>query len=227
MSPKPANQPRPAARPREGIASSGPGRPKDLAKRASILEAAKWMFTEHGFDGASMDQIAAEAGVSKLTVYSHFGDKETLFSTVVKAYCEQSLPSSLFEPAPETPLRERLLLIANAFFAMISSPEAISGHRVMCMPLITDSALPRLFWEAGPQRIQREFSQLLQRRIDAGQLDIPDIDRAASQFFVLLKGDQHARLVLGCCEGSDRCTTEAHIDATVDMFLRAYAVNAA
>ncbi len=222
MSSKPAKAPVP----RPGAAAgSGPGRPKDLTKRASILEAAKRMFTEHGFDGASMDQIATEAGVSKLTVYSHFGDKETLFSTVVKAYCDQSLPSMLFDPAPDTPLRERLLLIARAFYAMISSPEAISGHRVMCMPQITDSSIPRLFWEAGPQRVQLEFARLLQRRIDAGQLDIPDIDLASSQFFVLLKGDQHARLVFGCCEGGDGDAVERHIVGAVDMFLRAYAVN--
>ena len=43
------------------------------------------MFTQHGFDGVSMDQIAAEAGVSKLTVYSHFGDKDALFVAAVRA----------------------------------------------------------------------------------------------------------------------------------------------
>ncbi len=57
--------------------AAGPGRPKDLGKRASILEAAKRLFIEQGYLGVSMDQIAAAAGVSKLTVYSHFGDKET------------------------------------------------------------------------------------------------------------------------------------------------------
>src|SRR5678815_6014191 len=84
--------------------ASAPGRPKDLGKGAAILEAAKRMFTVHGFDGVSMDQIAAEAGVSKLTVYSHFGDKETLFAAAAKAYCDQQLPSSLFEARPEVPL---------------------------------------------------------------------------------------------------------------------------
>ena len=62
---------------------SGPGRPKDLGKRSSILEAAKRLFSMEGFAGVSMDQIAAEAGVSKLTVYSHFGDKEALFFAAV------------------------------------------------------------------------------------------------------------------------------------------------
>ncbi|HOZ25340.1 MAG TPA: helix-turn-helix domain-containing protein, partial [Thermomonas sp.] len=67
---------------------AGPGRPKDPGKRAAILDAAKRMFVAHGFDGVSMDQIASEAGVSKLTVYSHFGDKESLFAEAVRAHCE-------------------------------------------------------------------------------------------------------------------------------------------
>src|SRR5690606_31620579 len=68
---------------------AAPGRPKDLEKGSAILDAARRLFTTQGFDGASMDQIAAAAGVSKLTVYSHYGDKETLFAEVVKSYCEQ------------------------------------------------------------------------------------------------------------------------------------------
>ena len=119
------------------------------------------MFTQGGFDGASMDQIAAAAGVSKLTVYSHFGDKEALFVAVVKSHCEQQLPSSLFEPMPQVPLRERLLAIAQAFYAMISSPAAVAGHRMLCTPQLADSPLPQLFWEAGPKRVQADFAALL------------------------------------------------------------------
>lgn len=201
---------------------AGPGRPKDPNKRAAILDAARRLFLRHGYDGVSMDQIAAEAGVSKLTVYSHFGDKSTLFSEVVRAYCEQSLPDALFEPSPGTPLRERLLEIASAFFAMVSSPEGIAGHRVLCTPRI-DTELPRLFWEAGPQRTLDAFARLLQRRIEAGELDIPDVGRASSQFFTLLKGEPHARMVMGVCNDPDPGRIEEHLQASVDMFLRAYA----
>lgn len=204
-------------------APAGPGRPKDPTKRAAILDAAGRIFRQHGYEGTSMDQIAAEAGVSKLTVYSHFGDKSALFGTVVRAYCEQSLPNALFEPTPGTPLRERLLQIARAFFAMIGSPEAVAGHRVMCTPKVNDSPLPQLFWEAGPERVQKAFAVLLERRIAAGELDVPDVARAASQFFVLLKGDLHAKLVLGQCNASPPACIEEHLQASVDMFLRAYA----
>ena len=81
---------------------------KKIEGEVVILETAKRLFLAQGFDGVSMDQIAAEAGVSKLTVYSHYGDKETLFGAAAKAWCEQQLPSSLFEARPDVPLRERL-----------------------------------------------------------------------------------------------------------------------
>jgi TetR/AcrR family transcriptional repressor of mexJK operon len=211
----------PASRP------AGPGRPKDLSKRQAILDAARGMFTAHGFDGASMDQIAAAAGVSKLTVYSHFGDKETLFAAVVKSYCESQLPDALFDAAPETPLRERLLEIARAFFAMICASEAIAGHRILCSPQIAGSSLPRLFWESGPRRVQAGFAALLERRIAARELAIDDVPRAASQFFTLLKGEPHAQLVFGCCDAADPAAVDAHLAASVDLFLRAYAPRAA
>jgi TetR/AcrR family transcriptional regulator, mexJK operon transcriptional repressor len=202
--------------------ASAPGRPKDLGKGAAILEAAKRMFTSQGFDGVSMDQIAAEAGVSKLTVYSHFGDKETLFAAAVKSHCELALPDTLFAELPDMPLRERLLDIARAFFAMVSAPAAIAGHRILCSPQMANSHLPQLFWEAGPKRIQGAFAELLLRRVEAGELDVPDPALASAQFFALLKGEPHAQLVFGCCAVPVEAI-EPHLAASVDMFLRAYA----
>jgi TetR/AcrR family transcriptional repressor of mexJK operon len=215
MSRKPATVP-------AGPKAAAPGRPKDLGKGSAILDAAKRLFTAHGFEGASMDQIAAEAGVSKLTVYSHYGDKETLFAAAVKSYCEQQLPDALFEERPDVALRERLLQVARAFFAMISAPEAVAGHRILCSPRMADSSLPRMFWEAGPQRVQDAFAELLRRRAARGELVIEDVPRAAAQFFTLLKGEPHAQLVFGC-GGLHRHDTERHLEATVDLFLRAYA----
>jgi len=203
----------------------GPGRPKDLAKRAAILEAAERMFLQQGYEGVSMDQIAAEAGVSKLTVYSHFGDKDTLFTEAAARYCEQQMPDSVFEPAPDTPVRERLLEVAEAFFTMVSSPEAVAGHRLLCTPQMVEKGLPQRFWKGGPERVQSAFASLLRRRIETGDLAIEDalVPTAAAQFFVLLKGDLHQRMVFDCDDAGD-CARQrrAHLEASVDMFLRAY-----
>ena len=197
-----------------------PGRPKDPAKRAAILRAAQSMFLEHGFEGVSMDQIAARAGVSKLTVYSHFGDKNTLFAATVADYCERQVPLELFTPAPGTPLRPRLLGIARALHALMVSPEAVAGFRLMCTPAPLDPALSNMFWRAGPGRLQMEFAALLTRRRAAGELEIDDPACAAAQFFALLRGELHPRLILGCDDvaGFD---VEAHLEASVDLFLRA------
>ena len=216
-----------AARPRrpsdsEAPRGAGPGRPKDLLKREAILEAAKALFVRLGFDATSMDQIAAEAGVSKLTVYSHFGDKDALFAAAVESHCAQGMPDSLMRMHPDMPIRERLTEIATAFYTMIASPEAIAGHRILCSPRLADSPLPQSFWEAGPQRVQDRFAALLDSRVAAGDLDIPDTRLAASQFFTLLKGEPHARLVFGCACDEPRLAAAAHVAACVDMFLRAY-----
>lgn len=204
----------------------GPGRPKDLEKRAAILAAAKRLFPLSGFEGTSMDTIAAEAGVSKLTVYSHFNDKETLFVAAVRARCQDQLPDALFDVDITGPVRGQLVAIARAFLALITSDEAISLHR-----LLTSSGsspkLAQLFWEAGPLRMRQSFEQFLAKEVEAGQLDIPDITRAASQFFALLKGELHARLLCGCTQSISAKDIDDHVAATTDLFLRAFSPRAA
>ncbi|GAB3096848.1 TetR/AcrR family transcriptional regulator [Lysobacter terrae] len=200
---------------------TAPGRPKDLGKRAAILDAAKRMFTAHGFERVSMDQIAAEAGVSKLTVYSHFGDKETLFSEAISAKCQEQLEQGLFAVDPKSSLREQLLGIGRAFVALINSEEALAIHRV-----VTSQPPPvklgQLFWDAGPRLVQEALASFLRDEIAAGALDIPDVQRASSQFLCMLKGEMHMLLLCGCIEEIDPVEAEAHVQATVDMFLRAY-----
>ncbi|HJT98245.1 MAG TPA: TetR/AcrR family transcriptional regulator [Rhodanobacteraceae bacterium] len=207
--------------------SCGPGRPKDLEKRAAILAAAKRLFPLSGFEGTSMDAIAAEAGVSKLTVYSHFTDKETLFVAAIRARCEDQVPATLFDVDAPGPVRGQLEAIGGAFLALITSPDAISLHRVLTSASGASPKLAQLFWEAGPLRMRQSFEQFLAKEVEAGKLEIPDITRAASQFFALLKGELHARLLCGCTQSISRQDVDEHVRATVDFFLRAFAPRAA
>ena len=100
---------------------------------------------------------------------------------------------------PDVPLRERLLQIARAFFAMISSPEARrrAPHPVHAadgrLAGAADVLGSRPAARAG--RVRRVAAPA---RVDAGELEIDDIPRAAAQFFALLKGEPHAQLVFGC-----------------------------
>jgi TetR/AcrR family transcriptional repressor of mexJK operon len=201
----------------------GPGRPKDLEKRAAILQAAKRLFTTQGFDGTSMDAIASAAGVSKLTVYSHFQDKERLFVAAVECVCQEQMPAEIFMADLKGPIRKQLLTIARAFFALVTSEEAIAVHRTIVANAQQSPKLGRLFWEAGPKRTQEAFEMFLRAEVEGGKLDIADTHRATIQFFCLLKGECHARMEFGCGEPLTAREIDDHINATVDMFLRAYA----
>ncbi|MEE7560096.1 TetR/AcrR family transcriptional regulator [Xanthomonas sp. Kuri4-2] len=203
--------------------SNGPGRPKDLGKRASILNAARTLFTEQGYAGVSMDGIAALAGVSKLTVYSHFGDKETLFSEAIRAQCQHMMPDDLFEHELKGPLRAQLIGIGEAFFAMISSDAALATHRMMMAPGTGDAHVREMFWDAGPKRTQQALADFLAARTAAGELEIDDVALAASQFFCVLKGDLHPLMMCGLKGHPARRDVDRHIHASVDFFLRAYA----
>lgn len=210
--------PRPPRSPQQG-----PGRPKDLEKKAAILDAAKRLFPQRGYDGVSMEAIAAEAGVSKLTVYSHFSDKENLFAEAVKCRCEELLPTAVFEADPgAAPIAAALRDIGLAFHALITSDEAVQLHRTLAARAMTDTGLAKRFYEAGPRRVIEALRGFLDRAHAAGILEVADSHRAAAHFFCLLKGEHHLQLIVGCCGklGSREC--RAHIDSVVELFVRAY-----
>ena len=209
------------------VRTHGPDRPKDLEKRAAVLEAAKRLFVEQGYNGTSMDQVAATAGVSKLTVYGHFGDKDSLFREAVRLRCQEVLPAELYQAAPGTSVSEALLAIARRHAQLMTSPETIGVWRAISSDC--QNGRPRLgplLWEEGPQRVRRLLVGFLTAQVRARALDIDDVPRAADQFMALLKGDLHFRRMLGCVDehGTEFAQeVNATAEAAVTMFLRAYA----
>ena len=202
--------------------TTGPGRPRDPAKHKAILEAAKRLFMRDGYDGCSMDAIAAEAGVSKLTVYNHFKDKETLYSTAVQAKCDEQLPQLLAGTHADVPLAEQLLSIARSFHTLVNSQESIEMHRLMINAGPTNPGLSQLFYDAGPQRVLAQMEALLADAAKRGLLRIDNPEQAADQFFCLIKGCAHFRLLIGIAPPLDAQSAERHVRNTVEFFLRAY-----
>ncbi len=201
---------------------NGPGRPKDLAKRQAILDAAKNLFVRNGYASTSMDAVATEAGVSKLTVYSHFNDKETLFAAAIEAKCRSQLPELLFELPEGVPLEMVLRSIGMGFQTLINSEESINMHRLIAALGSQDPKLSQLFFEAGPQRMLQEMERLLGKIQNAGLLYFENPQTAAEHFFCLLKGAANFRLLYGCGEPLSGPAAEAHVEEVVKLFMRAY-----
>ncbi|AHY42301.1 TetR/AcrR family transcriptional regulator [Stutzerimonas decontaminans] len=203
-------------------ASPGPGRPKDPVKREAILAAAQVLFLGNGYEGSSMEAIAAEAGVSKLTLYSHFKDKEALFSAAVKATCETRLPRRLFQLDADCDIEEVLLAIGRAFNELVNSPESIGLHRVMVAMATQNPSLVKMFFDAGPQQLLSDLQQLFSSANTLRLLDIDDPLRAAEHFCSLIKGAQHFRMLVGYAEAPTEEESNLHVRDVVTVFLRAY-----
>jgi len=201
---------------------SGPGRPKDLAKRQAILDAAKRLFMRQGYASTSMDAVATEAGVSKLTVYSHFNDKETLFSAAVIAKCEEQVPPLFFEWPDGVPIENVLLNIARGFQQLISSEESVNLHRLIMALGSQDPKLSTIFYEAGPLRMLCGMERLLAKINQNGALHIDKPRNAAEHFFCLIKGASNFRLLYGCGEPLGPEAAEEHVREVVGLFMRAY-----
>ena len=198
------------------------GRPKDPAKRRAILLAAKRLFTAGGLARTSMEAVASEAGVSKITVYSHFCNKEALFRETVMAKCGEHWPDELFDVSAELPLQMRLTRIGVGFLGLVYSPKVLSMYRLLVSQSAEHNRFGQLFWEAGPDRTMRRLAELLLAAGKRGLLQVPDPRTSAAHFFSLLKGEHHIRTLVGAAGALNARAQKRHVDEVVALFLRAH-----
>jgi TetR/AcrR family transcriptional regulator, mexJK operon transcriptional repressor len=197
------------------------GRPADIGKRAAIVAAATRQFFERGFAAASIEQIAADAGVSKVTVYNHFGDKRGVFMAAVEAECERMRAHLTTAEMPKGSLRDRLHAIGEAMVAFLSRPEMVHFERRVAAETEQEPEIGAAFLAAGPHRMRRAFGDLLAAMRDAGELELDDPLLAAEQFASMCKGmgDLERRF----SQPSDADLTRRRITGAVEVFCRAYA----
>lgn len=198
----------------------GAGRPADETKRRAIIEAASRAFFEQGYASTSIEQVAGNAGVSKVTIYNHFGDKRTLFTAAVEQECEKLRDLFSIEANPGAPIAERLGTIGRAMMAFLGRPEMLQFDRRIAAETELEPAIGRAFLEAGPRRMQAAFSAFLAHAGQAGELRVPDADLAAEQFVALCKGMSDVEQRFGC--SSAEADSERRIAGAVEVFLQAY-----
>ncbi|WP_225834384.1 TetR/AcrR family transcriptional regulator [Streptomyces sp. NK08204] len=205
-------------------AKQPPTGPRAEAKRRAIVEAARELFLREGFE-VSVDAVATAAGVSKVTVYNHFGSKEALFIGAVKDSLDGPLGDSL-EQAIEhlthaDDLREAFTATARAWVhAIRANPDVLNLRNVVARELHRFPELGSVWQDAGPERHHPVVAGALQHLVDEGRLDVPDIEVAILQLYALLL---YPHLVFGAYGTTiDDGLTDRLIASGVDMFLRHY-----
>ncbi len=196
------------------------GRPADLAKREAILAAATEAFFEHGYGAAAIEQIAAAAGVSKVTVYSHFSDKQGLFTAAIERECERMRSHFSIDGDGSMSLRDRLLHIGHAMVAFLSRPEMIQFERRIAAETERNPEIGLAFLNAGPRRMKVTMAAFLAAMAQSGALVIPNPSLAAEQFAAMCKGFGDVELRFGA-PPSDNSTGQ-RVEAAVEAFLKIY-----
>jgi TetR/AcrR family transcriptional regulator, mexJK operon transcriptional repressor len=207
---------------------SGRGRPLGGSeqKRAAIVRAALHLFTRDGFARTSVDAIAAEAGVSKRTVYNHYRDKESLFLSVISetydsmiGLVEQIINQHLTDVSADA-LEENII----AFACEAALLAARSSDRAALVRLMISEVphFPQLqAMQVRPRSITAAISERLTRLAARGLLDIPEPQEAANHLFSLTMGQMNNRSLFGALPLTD---AEIRRMATsgARAFLRAY-----
>ncbi len=194
-------------------------------KRLSIIEAAADVFVREGYSGANIDLIAAQAGVSRQTIYNHHGDKETLFMAVVRELAERS-NASYFNTISTFPDHPGDLQADLAAFAVRLNRNCIcnrDGTFLRKLVQAEGERYPQLFegWrDQGPARSWIALAARFARLAHGGHLELDDPDLAARQFVALINADLNMSMMLGAVPGDD--ALQASAGNAVRTFLRAF-----
>jgi AcrR family transcriptional regulator len=191
-------------------------------KLAQVLEGAREVFLRDGFEGASVDDIAKCACVSKATLYSYFNDKRLLFIEVAKAECCRQEASTDEMIALHAPPEKALRAAAEQMMRLILSPFGKNVFRICVAEADRFPELGKEFWESGPARIRAKMIAYFQQAMDRGELEIEDCDLAADQFAELCKSDLFPKLMFGIQDRFSDAEIARVADGAVEMFMARY-----
>ncbi|RZQ64359.1 TetR/AcrR family transcriptional regulator [Amycolatopsis suaedae] len=201
---------------------NGPTGKRAERSRQAIVTAAGEVFVREGFE-ASMDQVAAAAGVSKVTVYNHFRTKEDLFTEVVgqaMGEAHTTMAEVRAHLAGTADVRDALLHTARVLLAAATDPSRLALRNLVTGELRRFPELGRAYQERGPARSASALGELFGDLCGRGLLEIADVEVAVIQFFSLTI---YPHLIAGSIGGEfPRDLTERLVTEGVDLFLSRY-----
>ncbi|SES04906.1 DNA-binding transcriptional regulator, AcrR family [Tranquillimonas rosea] len=187
-----------------------------------VLEGAREVFLNDGFEGASVDDIAKAACVSKATLYSYFPDKRLLFTEVAKCECRRQAEEAVTRIDMSRPPRD---VLAEAGRHMIRFYLSDFGQRVFRICVAESDRFPDLgesFYDSGPRLVEKRLTDYFQLAMSRGELAIDDLPLAAHQFAELCKVELFPRIVFGVQATFTTDEIERVLTGAVDMFLARY-----
>ena len=189
-------------------------------KRLAILNAAEALFYKSGVEHTSMDQIAAQAGASKRTVYNHFATKDELFHAILARMLANINNDEVISFDQNTAIEQQLTAIAEQEVMLLTSANFLRIAKIAFMQMLLQPELAKSLAN-NSMGCMRYLESFLQDANSAGVLDIDEVDVAAKQFVYQLKSFVFYPLLYGF-ESVKQQQSELVIKQTVALFLARY-----
>jgi TetR/AcrR family transcriptional regulator, mexJK operon transcriptional repressor len=196
-----------------------------MASGGVIREAATALFLRSGYLGTSMEEIATLAGVSKQTVYTHFADKERLFTDLVLGATDRAdeFISRQAAVLPESSdLEEDLRQVARRYLRTVLRPELLQLRRLVIGESGRFPELARSYYERAPGRTLAALAASFGRLAERGLLRLDDPALAARHFAFLVVGAAMDRAMFAMEEQPAEADLDRQADAAVRVFVAAY-----
>lgn len=198
------------------------GRPKDLEKRAKILQAAKSIFLKMGYHATNMNQIAKEAGVTKLTVYNHFQDKGNLFICAIEESCEESIRTKQFELTADSNFKQALQLMCQRALSIIYLPEALKLDCLLFELAAEQSPLTQQFFDASHTRMCHLWCDFFEQAIAFKFIQADAPLKQTELIISLMLGIRHQQVLLGLAPVPTADEIDQIIQHAIEIFLLKY-----
>lgn len=195
-------------------------------KRQAVVDAAREIFLKKGYAATSMDEVAALAGVSKVTVYKHFADKQGLFAAVFTSaisQAEQNSQSLVDHLSVSTELEQDLQAFARRHITLVTQPEIIQLRRMIIAEATRFPGLARAWHRAGPERGHATLARQIERLAERGLLRVTDPLLAAQHLnYLILSVPVNEAMFTGQDKPYDSRQLQHFADEAVRVFLAAY-----
>jgi AcrR family transcriptional regulator len=193
-------------------------------KYEDVLGGAREIFLRDGFEGASVDDIARAAGVSKATLYSYFSDKRELFREVTRVECERMAETTLARIDFNAPPREVFTTAAHSLTRFLLSNFSLQMFRTCVAEAARFPELGQAFYQNGPEMGRARMVVYLKLAIERGQLHDVDPDMIAEQFSELCRARLWSRAIFGVQTSFSEAEIDEVANHAVETVLARFAV---
>lgn len=200
--------------------------PQDIRKGRKydqVLAGAREVFLGEGFEGASVDDIARAACVSKATLYSYFPDKRLLFLEVARSECQRHADNAISEIPTSGPPAQVLGQTARRMIDFYTSEFGLRMFRVFVAESARFPDIGRAFYQSGPEMGRTRMVGYLEQAMARGELKIEDVELAADQFHELCRADLFYRAVFSVADSFTEAERDRVATGAVETFLARYA----